>query len=117
MPSGFIILRDGRCFAPRWAIYDEAIRATIRHLPSTDAGAELGSWLDSLIPADEDTATIGYGPWLRAKDEKTVERYIDLRCLTSENLTMIEDAVLAAHEAGDGQEGFIEALADMVRRC
>ncbi|GAB5562452.1 MAG: hypothetical protein SynsKO_40990 [Synoicihabitans sp.] len=117
MPSGFIILRDGRCFARRWAIYDEAIRATIRYLPSTDAGAELGCWLDSLIPTDEDTESIGYGPWLRAKDEKIIERYIDLRCLTSENLTMIEDAVLSAHDTGDGQEGFIEVFADMVRRC
>lgn len=117
MPSGFIILRDGRCFAPRWAIYDEAIRATIRHLPSTNGGAELGCWLDSLIPTDEDTDTIGYGPWLRAKDEKIIERYIDLRCLTPENITMIEDAVLAAHDAGDGQEGFFAVFADMVRRC
>lgn len=116
MPSGFVILRDGRCFAPRWAVYDEAIRAAIRHLPLTDSGSELRSWLESLIPTDEDTDTIGYGPWLRAKDEKIIARYIDLRCLTHENRTMIEDAVLAAHAAGDGEEGFIEVFADMVRR-
>ena len=117
MPSGFIILRDGRCFAPRWAVYDEAIEAINRHLPATDAGTELRRWLESLIPNDEDTDTIGYGPWLRGKDEKIIERYIDLRCLTPQNLTMIEDAVLAAHGDGDGEAGYIEVFADMVRRC
>ena len=117
MPSGFIILHDGRCFAPRWVAYDDAIRAIMRQLPDTDQGTALRVWLESLIPAGEDTATIGYGPWLRARDEKIIARYIDLRCVTPENQNLIEDAVLALRDSGDQNVSYIDTLADMIRRC
>jgi hypothetical protein len=51
MASGFIILPDGRCFAPMWSIYDKVIEAIVNVLSDTSNEKELKTWLISILPA------------------------------------------------------------------
>ena len=86
MASGFIVYKDGRCFAPRWTGYDEIIRIAIRELKEIENGHALADWLIMQIPATEDADVIemGWG-FIDPRVGETVNRNLDLRSLTEEN--------------------------------
>jgi hypothetical protein len=67
MASGFLVLPDGRCFAPRWSAYDVILRAVADQLDSSEVSA-LRSWLIGLLPGPNDEEHVGYGPWYRRSD-------------------------------------------------
>jgi len=95
MASGFIVLKDGRCFAPRWSIYDEVIRITIRELEEIEKGQELADWLKMQIPEPEDNEDneIGWGFIDPRINNNIVNRELDLRALTDENQQLFWKAV------------------------
>jgi hypothetical protein len=126
MASGFLVLSDGRCFAPQWATYDGVLRLVIEQLDESAAEGELRHWLIALLPGLTDEPHVGYGPWLRTADRQLIERFLDLRELTGENQRRLHQAVLRAEEAirSTGAEGTPEwlrnavlDLADKVRRA
>src|SRR5947209_4793053 len=53
MASGFLVLPDGRCFAPRWSAYDATLRAVAAALDSREEAA-LRAWLLGLLPGPDD---------------------------------------------------------------
>lgn len=123
MASGFIILPDGRCFAPRWSVYDKVIEAIVKVLSDTGNEKELKNWLMSILPGKKDIPDIGYGPWVRAKDNQLVERYIDLREMSLEYQYIFQEAVKRAasksNRDADNDELITDSLnklADMVYR-
>jgi hypothetical protein len=107
--SGFLVLPDGRCFAPRWSFYDAVLRAVADELGAPEE-AELRGWLLSLLPGPADEEHVGYGPWYRAADDRLVERALDVRALTPENQNSICEA--AKRAAAIGGTGHPEWLAD-----
>ncbi len=94
MASGFIILKDGRCFAPRWTGYDEIMRIAIKELKELEAGVSLAEWLSTRIPADDlpDDHEMGWG-FVDNRINDTVSRELDLRSLTSDNQTLFWRAI------------------------
>lgn len=126
MASGFIILADGRCFAPRWLFYDGVLRAVADELSSSHRAKLLRDWLLSLLPGPDDEEHLGYGPWLRAADHMVVARSLDVRELAPENQRLFNRAVQDASrramssEARVSQDWLVECLAilaDMVDRA
>jgi hypothetical protein len=118
--SGFLVLPDGRCFAPRWSFYDAVLRAVADELVKPEA-AELREWLLGLFPGPDDEEHVGYGPWYRAADDQLVERALDLRELTPENQSSICAAARrAAARDGAGRPEWLAdclyKLSDMVTR-
>jgi hypothetical protein len=124
MASGFIILTDGRCFAPRWSVYDKVIEAIVNVLSDTSKEKELKTWLISILPGKNDITDIGYGPWVRTKDNQTIERYLDLREMNFEYQNMFQEAIKRAasdskNRYADKNESItnsLNKLADMVYR-
>lgn len=96
MPSGFLILTDGRCFARRWSTYDHVIRAVADELANEDAEKRFKDWLYELVPGPLDKEDVGYGPWLREADQQLIERFLDLRELTPDNQMYFAKAVKKA---------------------
>jgi hypothetical protein len=94
--SGFIVLADGRCFAPTSRLYDDTLRLVAAHLPDSTPARIFKDWLLSLLPGPSDT-DIGHG-WVRSVDNQTVVRKIDVRELTAENQKLFHGA---ARLAGD----------------
>ena len=122
MPSGFLILSDGRCFAPRWAVYDAVLCAVAQQLDQPGPARELGNWLLTLLPGPDDEKNVGHGPWLRKADEQLVERFLDVRELTPENQRLFHQAArqAATQVPGGRPEWLVQALlelADMVNRA
>ena len=109
MASGFLILPDGRCFAPRWSFYDAVLRAIADELDAPQA-AELRGWLLGLLPGPADEEHVGYGPWHRAADGQLIARRLDLRELTPKNQGLI--CVAARRAASRGEANHPEWLAD-----
>jgi hypothetical protein len=70
MPSGFLVLPDGRCFAPRWWAYDATLRAVVDALNTPEETA-LRAWLLELLPGPFDEEHVVYGPWYRTADGRT----------------------------------------------
>lgn len=100
MASGFIIFEDGRCFAPRYTVYDEVINILIKESRKTDGANALSDWLELQIPqlTEEITADSGWGFF----NERTAEwqnRHLDLRSLTKEN----QDAIWRAAQWGNSE--------------
>lgn len=95
MASGFIVLKDGRCFAPRWSIYDEVIRITIRELQEIENGQLLADWLKLQIPETEDDEDkeMGWGFIDPRINNDIVNRQLDLRSLTFGNQDLFLKAV------------------------
>lgn len=50
MASGFIILKDRRCFGRRWTGYDEILKIAIKELYLIENGKDLAKWLETQIP-------------------------------------------------------------------
>jgi hypothetical protein len=119
MPSGFLVLPDGRCFARRWFAYDTVIRVVANQLaldPSADA---LHHWLVEQLPGHEDEEEIGYGAWVRQADGEVIVRHLDLRRMTPKNqqlfCTAVRSVILPA-DAKDWLSSCLNDLADMVIR-
>jgi hypothetical protein len=107
MPSGFLILADGRCWARRWLAYDQIIRAVADSVEESPSGRTLRSWLLSLLPGPNDDEEIGYGAWYRTADNETVVRRLDIRELTPANQRLFHNAVLeAAKRCAESAEAF-----------
>ena len=126
MPSGFLILADGRCLARRWRAYDQIIWAVADSLDDSSASRALRQWLLSLLPGPDDKEEIGIGAWHRAADDQTIVRHLDIRELTPENQRLFHTAALeAAKRCSDFSDtlGQLEAreslidLGDMVGRA
>ena len=120
MASGFLILPDGRCFAPRWSYYDDALRAVADELLEPET-AELRRWLLGLLPGPADEEHVGYGPWYHAAEDRLVGRALDLRELTPGNQRLICEAAKRAASRGEvGHPGWLadclSKLSDMVTR-
>jgi hypothetical protein len=122
--SGFIILADGRCFAPSSRLYDTTVRVVADHLLDSAPERVLRGWLLSLLPGPSDT-DIGFG-WIRSSDDETVLRKIDLRELTVENQRLFHRAArLAGEQMQSNQPEDVPSwtkecaveLADMVARA
>lgn len=94
MASGFIILKDGRCFARRWTGYDEIIRIAINELELIEDGKKLADWLRLQIPSSEDdeNADAGWG-FHNSRISDWITRKLDLRSLTSENQKLFWKAI------------------------
>ncbi len=97
MASGFIILKDGRCFGRRYTGYDEILRIAIKELELIEKGQDLSNWLKLQIPDSEDdeNADAGWG-FHNSRIDEWVNRAIDLRSLTPEN----QELFLKAMEKG-----------------
>jgi hypothetical protein len=100
MPSGFLILADGRCLARRWLAYDQVIRAVAESMDDSAEGLAMRDWLLSLLPGPEDEEEIGIGAWHRSTDDQTIVRHLDIRELTPQN-----------------QRRFHTAVSEAVKRC
>jgi len=96
MPSGFLVLADGRCLARHWSAYDQVIRAIADSIEPSPEGISLRDWLRAQIPNPQDEQELGYGAWLRTADNAVVVRHLDLRELTTVNQRLFHAAVLAA---------------------
>lgn len=94
MASGFIILKDGRCFAPRWTGYDEIIKIVIKELYEVENGKPLADWLKLKIPNDElsEELEAGWG-FLDVESDEWITRNLDLRSLTNENQLLYWKAI------------------------
>jgi len=94
MASGFIILKDGRALARRWSHYDYIIELAISELSKTnDKSAEdLKNWFQTLIPNEGDIEN-GYGGFIRKADGENIQRWLDLRELTSVNQQLFWESI------------------------
>lgn len=94
MASGFIIFKDGRCFARRWTGYDEIIRIAVRELEFIENGQALADWLKIQIPdsEDDDDADAGWG-FYNSRANEWINRELDLRSLTPENQKLFWEAI------------------------
>ncbi len=94
MASGFIIFKDGRCFARRWTGYDEIIRIAINELEIINNGQALADWLKLQIPSTEDNknADAGWG-FYNSRIEEWTNRELDLRSLTPESQGLLWKAI------------------------
>jgi hypothetical protein len=113
--SGFLILADGRCFARRWWAYDAVIKAVAEQLDQSTVGGALAAWLLALLPGPEDQEEIGYGPWIRASDNQSIERKLDLRELTAENRALFHNAARKAGERAQSPDA--TDWPDWLRSC
>jgi hypothetical protein len=115
MASGFIVLPDGRCFSRRWSAHDLVLRA----IAEAVASASLSQWILEQLPGPSDEEELGYGAWLRASDNSSIRRFIDLRLMTEENQKDFCDAVKRAASVVRENELLTRCLndfADMVAR-
>lgn len=113
MPSGFIVLPDGRCLSRRWWAHDAVVRAVANEVISPP----LRLWLIEQLPGPDDIAEMGYGVWRRTSDQTTVVRKIDLRLLTSQNQSLLcQSAKRAARITRDEEwlKQSLQDLADMI---
>lgn len=113
MPSGFIVLPDGRCFAVRWGMHDVVLRAIMEQVNDVP----LRQWLAEQLPGPEDEQELGYGAWLRMSDQTAVTRYIDVRLMTVENQQLFCDAVKRAatvHHDTEWLNNCLSEFAEMV---
>jgi hypothetical protein len=94
MASGFIILKDGRCFSRRWTTHDYVINLVIKELSGSNDKEviEFKNWLLTLLPAEEDEYN-GYGGFLRKSTGENIQRRLDLRELTVQNQELFWSAL------------------------
>jgi hypothetical protein len=116
MASGFIILPDGRCFAPRWSVYDKVIEALVNVLSDTKNEKELKTWLISILPGKKDIPNIGYGPWVRVKDNQVIERYLDMRRMSLEYQCIFQEAIKRAASNSNKISNNNESIRDPLNR-
>lgn len=126
MPSGFLILADGRCLAARWKYYDLTLRAIAEAVDESHSGQSLREWLLTLVPGPGDIEELGYGAWVRSKDQQVIQKSLDVRELTPENQRLFHEAALRAGKRAKSKEAtswdsmLVECLvhlSDMVERA
>jgi len=126
MPSGFLILSDGRCLAVRWRYYDLTLRTVAESLGESQAAHALREWILTLVPGVRDIEEVGYGAWLRSDDQQVIPKRLDVRSLTAENQRLFHDAALQvgrrarSEEAKNWDSILVECLlhlSDMVERA
>ncbi|RBW62687.1 hypothetical protein DS884_01505 [Tenacibaculum sp. E3R01] len=84
MASGFIILKDRSCYAPRWTGFDGIIRDLIREIKNLENSTELKLILERKIPSNtEEEVEMCWG--FINTNGKTIERGLDLRGLSDSN--------------------------------
>lgn len=113
MPSGFLVLPDGRCFARRWFAHDAVLRAIADQLANESEARELYLWLLAQMPGPKDEEEIGYGAWVRAADGKIIVRYLDLRLMTPENQQLFCEAVKRLQSAINTEDWLKECIVDL----
>ena len=93
MASGFFILPDRSCYAPRWTAFDEIVRIAIRELHETQQ--ELADWLSSLVPAAEWPEQYSWETGFQNPEtgEVTWDKELDFRSLTPANQQLLEEAL------------------------
>jgi hypothetical protein len=119
MPSGFLVLPDGRCFAKTWSVYDAVLHAVADQVAADPEAEELGHWLRQQLPGPEDIVEIGIGAWFRRSDEQVIVRHLDLRLMTPEYQRFFCRAaktIPLPAQAEDWLRNCLEDLADMVAR-
>lgn len=125
MATGFIILEDGRCFAPQWRCYDFVLREVITVLVNDLNEQELANWLTCLLPGSSDEEEIGIGAWVRKSDGGIISRHFDVRELTKDNQHLFNQAarlaLLRVQKASAGKledsMGCLSHLVDMIERA
>jgi hypothetical protein len=120
MPSGFLILPDGRCFSRRTSAHDAVLLAVAEELNRHEATRSLRQWVLDLLPGPEDTPEIGIGAWVRAADNEVVRRFLDLRRMTTENQEAFCEAAKRALKNSRPEPWLgdcLTDLADMIVRC
>lgn len=92
MASGFFILPDRSCYAPRWTAFDEIVRIAVRELNDTEQEEALAEWLASLVPAAEWPEKYSWGTGFENPEtgEVTWGKDLDLRSLTPANQLLLE---------------------------
>ena len=94
MASGFIVLKDGRCFGRRWTGYDEILKISIKELYLLENGNDLARWLETRIPdADDESGECGWGFYKTSTDE-FLNRHLDIRSFTLENQELFVKSIL-----------------------
>lgn len=114
MPSGFLVLPDGRCFARRWRAHDAVLRAVGDQLAKEPETRELYLWLVEQLPGPGDEEEIGYGAWARAEDSKVIVRSLDLRLMTPENQRLFCLAVKRSSPPNHAEDWLKECLVDLI---
>jgi len=93
MASGFIVLKDGRCFSRRWTLYDEILKIAIKELYLLENGNELAKWLETQIPdLDDESGECGWGFYKPSTDE-FLNRHLDIRSFTTDNQELFIKAI------------------------
>jgi len=123
MPSGFIVLPDGRCLKRQWGAHDVVLRAISDQLTKDKTAKKLRQWLLEQLPGPNDHQELGYGAWHRVADDQFIVRVIDLRRMTALNQWLFCDAVKRAarrvarvDQSEDWLRKCLAELADMVDR-
>ncbi len=119
MPSGFLILPDGRCFSRVWTYHDEILRVLVDELTAGGAELALRDWLISQLPGPDDIKELGYGAWLRASDEEHMVRNIDLRRMAPKYQALfcaVVKRAVAKIPVDEYTTGPILDLADLIAR-
>jgi hypothetical protein len=84
MPSGFIILGDGRCLAPRYTGYDFLLELAFNEIPDSVEDRAFKDWLQTRIPVEGDIED-GCGNFIKPIIHEYISRFLDLRELTPAN--------------------------------
>lgn len=118
MASGFIIFKDGRCFAVRHALHDALLRSVVAAI---EDGSPLRAWLLTQVPCSHDV-DLGYA-FVRSDDGEQVARELDLRGLTEANRRLFESAARRAEPIADlfapveDITWVLERFREMLDRC
>lgn len=125
MPSGFLILADGRCLSVRSRYHDQVLRTVAESLEASESVRPLREWLLSLAPGPDDQEEVGYGAWVRSADQQVMLKHLDVRELTPENQRLFHEAALRAGRRAKSAEATkwdsmlvacLLRLSDMVER-
>ena len=84
MASGFIILGNGRCLAPRFTGYDYLLELAMAEMADSGEEGEFKAWLQTRIPSEGDIED-GCGGFIKLLTHENIMRHLDLRELAPAN--------------------------------
>jgi hypothetical protein len=88
MASGFITLRNGKTWSPRWTGYDIVLKTIMNNLTDNEKEFELKKWIESILPNIENgDEECGYC-FIRNSDGENVLREIDTRFIKNDYLVI-----------------------------
>lgn len=114
MASGFIILKDGRCAAPRYTVYDVMLQRIAACLPEHP----FRDWLLAQTADEEQDEESGFGGFYRRGNvDEYVKRWLDLRELTEENQALFWKAAADALPGTDNEiiKDWLQKMLEMNR--